>query len=326
MLRHGTVALLLLLTLMAGPAAASDTPPGEGCPPGYILGPYGCYEDPNQDGGGEDDGDEDGGGGGQTGCAQDSPLVQPAPCAYAGYTFSEAHDAYLRPLDPDQNERYRPPDGDLAWQGYWTGPPDQGWMYQWRKLAQWAPAVWGEYGYVWLAGPPVGPPVVDPEAVAEAILDGMGLEPVQIGMAPKPLEQVGDSIGLVGAPAWMWVENPGPTTWGPITDSGSEGGVTVTVTAQVDDIVWDMGDGASVTCDSPGDAYSQSLGVRESPSCGHTYERTSRDQAGQAYPVTATTNWSAEWEASTGASGTLDVDPLSSSVQVRIGERQLIEQ
>ncbi|PSL06068.1 hypothetical protein CLV30_103223 [Haloactinopolyspora alba] len=179
---------------------------------------------------------------------------------------------------------------------------------------------------MWLPSGPAAPEPVDPEALARQVLSGMNLEPVDIGMAPTPIEQDPDSMGLVGAPNWMWVRDPGPTTWGPLTDTGSEGAVTVTVAAQVDEAVWDMGDGSSVTCTSPGDPYDTAYGVRESPSCGHRYERTSRGQPDQAYAVSATTQWSVEWEASTGATGTLEVDPLTSTVHVRIGERQVIEQ
>ncbi len=198
-------------------------------------------------------------------------------------------------------------------------------MYEWRKLNNWQPTYWGDRGYVWLADGPGEPPPVDPEEVAETILDGMDFEPVEIGLAPKPLEQNPESIGVVGAPVWMWVANEGPTTWGPLEESATVGGITVTVTASVDDIVWDMGDGGSRTCKTPGQEYHESFGVRDSPTCGYLYEHTSRDQPDTAYAVSATTNWSAEWSASTGASGELDVEPLTSTVHARIGERQAIE-
>ncbi|RIQ29553.1 ATP/GTP-binding protein [Jiangella rhizosphaerae] len=153
----------------------------------------------------------------------------------------------------------------------------------------------------------------------------MRFEPLELGLAPRPLEQAPGSIGLVGAPVWMWVTNAGPTTWGPIEESATAGGITVTVTAEVESVTWDMGDGTSVSCETPGDAYVPALGVRPSPSCGHTYAQTSADQPGTAYAVTATANWTATWTASTGVGGTLEPPRPATTAHVRIGERQVIE-
>lgn len=306
---------VLAACFVASPTANADD---NRCPPGKEYIGSGCVDD------GEDDDDDPI----DTGCAQNDPLVSPAPCQMDGYTYILEYDSYLKALRPDQNEMYRPPDGELSGTGEWTGPPEEGHMYEARKLAGVPGGYhWGQYDLMWLPdGPGEPPPEVDPEELAQTILDGMSFEPPEIGMAPHPIEQDADSMGLVGAPAWMWIANPGSATWGPLIDDATEGGITVTVTAQVNDATWDLGDGTTVSCDTSGDAYDTAYGVRASPTCGHTYEHTSRDQPDQAYTVTATTNWSAEWESSTGVTGTLDVDPLTASAHVRIGERQLIEQ
>ncbi|WP_162605979.1 hypothetical protein [Jiangella aurantiaca] len=252
------------------------------------------------------------------------------PCEIDGFVFDAALDRYLLPLAPGQNERYRPPDGDLSHLGYWTGPQEQGWVFDWRKLAaNWSLGsyAWGDRGLMWLAEMPGEQPpvVVDPEEVAQQLLEGMTFEPLELGLAPRPLEHAPDSIGLVGAPVWMWVTNAGPTTWGPIEESATVGGITVTVTAEVGSVTWDMGDGTTVTCETPGDAYRPSLGVRPSPSCGHTYTQTSADQPGTAYAVTATATWTATWTASIGVDGTLEPPRPATTAHVRIGERQVIE-
>ncbi|WP_235034835.1 hypothetical protein OHU34_03395 [Streptomyces sp. NBC_00080] len=107
---------------------------------------------------------------------------------------------------------------------------------------------------------------------------------------------------LVGMPMWMWV-NQSPTTYGPNTASASAGGVTVTATAKVSKIVWAMGDGAAVTCAGPGTPYTAAAGKSDSPTCGHTYSRTSADQAGGRYRVTATSTWTIDWQVTTGGGG-----------------------
>lgn len=278
-------------------------------------------EDPLVD---EDDGD----GAHLTGCSQENPLATPAPCAIADFEFNAALDRYIRRLPPAENDLYRPPEGALSHLGYWTGDPVEGWIYEWRKLAGVAGGIhWGDYGYMWLAEAPGEEPpvVVDPEGVAQQLLEGMTFEPLELGLAPRPLEEATESIGLVGAPVWMWVTNAGPTTWGPIEKSVTVGGITVNVTAKAESVTWDMGDGATVTCETPGDACRTSLGVRPSPSCGHTYLQTSADQPGTAYAVTATANWTATWTASTGVGGTLEPPRPATTRHVRIGERQVIE-
>lgn len=311
------VCLVLVSPLVLGQLAEADD---NDCPPGYHFFGYGCVED---DPTGDENDDDDGR---LTGCTQQDPFVDPAPCEKDGFTFVVDSDSYVKPLEADQNELYRPPNGALSHLGYWEGDPDEGWMYEWRKLAGWGGGIhWGAYGLMWLADGPDEQPVVDPEALARAILDRMEFEPVEIGLAPKPLEQNPDSIGVVGAPVWMWVTNAGPTTWGPLEESTTVGGIAVTVTAEVQDVVWDMGDGSTKTCTTTGKEYREAYGVRNSPSCGYQYERTSRNQPDTAYSVSATTTWTAEWTASTDASGSLEVEPLTSTVHARIGERQVIE-
>ncbi|WP_141711846.1 hypothetical protein [Jiangella alba] len=288
------------------------------CPPATYFDGAGCV--PEETPG--DDGDPV-----LTECTQQDPFVFPAPCEKDGYEYVATLDRFLRPMSADKNELYRPPDGALSHLGYWTGDPSEGWIYEWRKLAGVAGGVhWGDYGYIWLADAPGEPPVVvDPEAVAQGVLEGMTFEAPELGLAPRPLEEAPGSIGLVGAPVWMWVANAGPTTWGPVEESRTVGGVTVTVVAEVESVTWDMGDGRRVRCGSAGEVYTPRLGVRASPSCGHVYTQTSGDQPDTAYAVTATANWTATWSASTGAAGTLESPRLAATAHVRIGERQVIE-
>ncbi len=147
----------------------------------------------------------------------------------------------------------------------------------------------------------------------------MGLKAIAIGIVPEPKP---GSIGLVGMPAWMWVAQPAPNTWGPITRGASAGGVTVTATAKVHDVVWSMGDGSVVTCTSPGTPYQDSYGKRDSPDCGHTYTRTSRGKSGDAYPISATSHWLITW-AGGGQTGTINLD-FTAGTQIKVGEMQVL--
>ncbi|MET8453135.1 ATP/GTP-binding protein [Streptomyces sp. NPDC005209] len=127
---------------------------------------------------------------------------------------------------------------------------------------------------------------------------------------------------LVGMPMWMWV-NQSPTTYGPNSASASLAGVTVTATAKVTRIDWQMGDGTTVTCQGPGTTYTASYGKRESPTCGHTYSRTSAAQPGGKYPVTAIATWTVNWQATGGETGQF-TETRQSQQLLAIGELQVV--
>lgn len=160
------------------------------------------------------------------------------------------------------------------------------------------------------------------EELAQEAVAAMNLEPGQIGSAPHS-----DGMGLIGLPTWLWVANPAENTTGPITRSASDSGLTVTATATLDRIVYDMGDGQTVTCaeeNAPGTEYDESHGDSPSPTCGHQYQQTSTSQPGQSYTVTADSYWTVEWSGG-GESGTIPID-LSTSTELTIGESQAVVQ
>jgi hypothetical protein len=143
----------------------------------------------------------------------------------------------------------------------------------------------------------------------------MQLRAVSIGIVP---EDVPGRVGIIGLPSWMWVEDPGQHTMGPITRTASAGGYSVTATAKVTKFVWNMGDGASVTCTGPGTPYSDSYGKQSSPTCGHTYIRPG------SYAVSATSYWEVAW-AGIGQTGVIPID-FTSTANITMGEVQVLNQ
>lgn len=113
----------------------------------------------------------------------------------------------------------------------------------------------------------------------------MQLRAIEIGIAPKSGP---NRMGLIGMPTWMWVANPTANTWGPISRTATAGGMKAMVTAKVNRVVWNMGDGHSVTCAGQGHPYHQWIGKRDSPDCGYHYTRTSGWEPGEEFMVTAT--------------------------------------
>lgn len=164
----------------------------------------------------------------------------------------------------------------------------------------------------WSATPPAAVP--DPALLAQQAVDSMGLRAIRVGIVPRT---DGGSVGLVGVPNWMWVDAPDAVTFGPSTASASAGGWTVTATARVDSVTWDMGDGQIVTCGA-GTPYRDSYGSSPSPDCGHVYT-----EQGQ-YTVTATSHWVVTWSG-IGQVGTISMN-LTESALVTIGEAQVLTQ
>ncbi|MGC0252671.1 hypothetical protein [Pseudactinotalea sp. Z1748] len=142
----------------------------------------------------------------------------------------------------------------------------------------------------------------------------MNLTAGQIGTTPLQ-----GSDGLIGLPTWLWVDNPGESTTGPITRSASSGGVSVSATGTLDQVVYQMGDGNTVTCansNAPGTPYTEAAGTSPSPTCGHTYSSTG------THTITAVSHWTVQWSGG-GQQGTIPIE-LSRSVDHRVGEVQSV--
>ena len=143
----------------------------------------------------------------------------------------------------------------------------------------------------------------------------MGLQAIAIGIVP---ESAPGRIGIIGLPSWMWAQTPGENTMGPITRSATAGAYSVSATAKVNKVVWNMGNGDSVTCSGPGTPYADSYGKASSPTCGYTYVRPG------AYTVTATSYWIVTW-AGIGQTGTIPLN-FSRSTAITMGEVQVLNQ
>lgn len=174
----------------------------------------------------------------------------------------------------------------------------------------------------WALTPPPGPAApADPATLAQRAVAEMTFRAITIGMVPdegiapdgKPY------VGLVGLPTWMWVANPTPETAGPQTRTVSAGGITVTATATLQRVVWDMGENRGeksvVTCGA-GTPYMDSYGGKDSPTCGYRY------QTQGTHTVTATSYWTVAWSGA-GQSGTIPLH-FTSTRQVAIGELQVL--
>lgn len=218
------------------------------------------------------------------------------PCKNELGTWYSPALCWISPVDP------LPPYSDAAWNGHTNGS-----LYYCRI----APSYFtGTPLIIWI-GSRTPPP--DPEQLAREAVRQMQLKPIAIGIAPN--DDPG-SVGLVGMPIWLWAADPGSQTIGPISRSVSEGGFTVTATAEVERIRWSMGDGGVMTCAGPGTPYKIKYGITESPTCGYRF-----DKQGE-FTVTARSDWVVNWRG-IGETGTFRIY-LTQNTQVVIGELNVV--
>lgn len=154
----------------------------------------------------------------------------------------------------------------------------------------------GRIGTMWIPDGQNQPaaPQIDPEVVARRAVDSMKL------IGPKIANPRPGGKYVVGMPMWMWVDRT-PTTYGPNSATATAGGVTVTATAEVSSIKWEMGDGAeAVVCDGSGTKYEPSMGKALSPDCGHVYDKASTAEVGGKFHGTATATWTVNWQVTGG--------------------------
>ncbi|MDN5666858.1 MAG: hypothetical protein L0G87_00505 [Renibacterium salmoninarum] len=266
-----------------------------------------------------DDGGKPGGGGttgsggggftpGPTSCADKAG--KEIECSKDGAPYNAAKGCYLKVADPQKP----PPPGKDAAQGAWY------------TCSSFPPCEQSDLGAVtctnssvdfWSDTPPPGISTYTPAQAAAQLVKTFQLRGIDIGIVPKDTP---GSVGTVGLPVWMWVNNPQPLTYGPYSVTAAIGGVSITATARVTNIAWNMGDGNTVNCAGTGTPWNGTN--TPSPDCGYRYQNQSVGQPGNAYQVTATSSWVVEWSGA-GQTGQIPMQTVSRT-QLQIGEIQTI--
>ncbi|WP_204037006.1 hypothetical protein [Micromonospora qiuiae] len=299
--RRALLAAGLALLLAIGPVVpATAAGPGGNCPPAQPN----CNvwdDDPGTPGGGDNNGGGGNGGGGNGdgggGVCQWKGRTVPCYEETLGW-FSSGEGCYYKIAESPPEE---PPEG-----------------YQYYTRSCYGGAI-SDVSLRLLAVPPPGfgaPP--DPEELARRAFASITLLAPRISVAPR--KNIGP--GLVGLPVWMWAQR-GPNQFGPLSASATDRGLTVTIEARVDEVVWDMGNGVEVSCTGPGtryDATSRYAG-RPSPDCGYD---SGYPKAG-TYQVRATAHWTVEWRSSSGRSDNIPgVTRTTDPVSIQINELQVV--
>lgn len=196
----------------------------------------------------------------------------------------------------------RPPGGPGGYEWAWVSCPGSEPMLVGQEPSDGTPAE--------------GAPAISPLEVALMARDKFVLPRPVIGSSPKPSD-----LQLVRLNTWLHVER---STWRSYTATATAGGITATVTATPTVTTWTMGDGTTVICRGPGTPYTRSSDPHSgSPTCGHTYLRSSLDAPGHRFKVTATITWGIQWTAA-GSGGTLPPLFTTATTSFRVAESQAI--
>ena len=161
-------------------------------------------------------------------------------------------------------------------------------------------------------------PVVDPGVLAAEAHGRLVLPSPEIRLNPAPPRDQ-----LVNLATWLWLDG---SSWSSRSAQASVPGVSVTVSARPERVIWDMGDGHQVVCHGPGTPYDTTRpAAAQRTDCSHTYRRSSAGVPGEHYVITATVEWSAAWSvAGAPGGGSLPLLRRSSSQPVRVAEAQAI--
>jgi hypothetical protein len=120
----------------------------------------------------------------------------------------------------------------------------------------------------------------------------------------------------VNFPMWLWVDSASFRTQ---TVTASAAGISATTTAVPIDVIYDTGDGHSITCSGPGSAYNPGLPAEaQTTACSYKYSKSTDGRA--PYAISATIDWSVSWSSNVGQSGTLPPLTTTSSGSLNVDQ------
>lgn len=132
---------------------------------------------------------------------------------------------------------------------------------------------------VWI---PAGTPIAALPSVPGLLQQAMG----QAALADPTLVLNPPGDQVTNLASWLAVE---PSEWNTVGASASAGGVTATVTATPEAVLWNLGDGDSITCPGPGVLYDPNEPASaQSTYCSYLWPESSAGAPGGVFQVTAT--------------------------------------
>ena len=229
---------------------------------------------------------------------------EPVACQSRNGTWYDHVNAWCSPADP------QPPKSDEIWEGRTEGV-----VHMCTR-----PGVNGLPAGVWdrLFPPgtaPQAPPPPDPVVVAKRLVASVGLQGIEPGTTPTTIERNPEAQGAVGLPLWVWPENPGPTTTGPVSSATPVAAYTVSIRGELAELEVDLGDGSEPLHCTRWKPFRPKVMDRDTPiACGKRYGYEKQGY----HTITVTAHWRIRWQG-VGRAGEL-THAVSTSRTLKIGE------
>lgn len=211
----------------------------------------------------------------------------------------------------------QPPPGDPAWGGH---DPEHGRLWYSLCAGEFGDTSWDGSGNTivdYVAGDPYYVADGDTPDGAGAAIDPMVLVERAAGALdfPTPTPVFGPDQATVAVKVPVWLST---TPFEPVTQTASAGQLTATVTAELSDTTWEMGEpvdpaapgalAAPVVCAGSGVPYNPGMDPG-APPCGYTYVwRSLPERTGGAgtWPVTITSSYTTGWTITDGTGAVID--------------------
>jgi hypothetical protein len=162
-------------------------------------------------------------------------------------------------------------------------PSPEGW---WLVLCGDGRSVGAELVYVWPRSAALPPAVRD--RLVDAAIDALEVPYLAPHTSP---EGTPDQPLITGLDTWVWVD---PAAWTPVTARAAIPAAAVTATATPVSLTWRPGDDSPPrACPGPGRPWSGT--TAPDATCGHRYQRTSRQAPDGVWPLTVTVTWEVTW-------------------------------
>ena len=180
---------------------------------------------------------------------------------------------------------------------------------------------------VWVPTATVNAPVpisVAPTTVAQTAERSIRLPVPELHFNPS-------DYSVVNLPTWLWINS---AIWHTYSATASVGSLSATAEATPVSVTWSLGDGSSVICPGPGNAYQPGVpDAQQAPQCSHVYKRSSAGQSSPdgdpndaAFTVVATVEWEVTWSSTVaGESGSLPPLQTNSSALLRVEQVQAVD-
>jgi hypothetical protein len=224
----------------------------------------------------------------------------------------------------------QPPPGDPLWQGQSSAPPAK--LYTVTCETHNGTNIGNAAATIQYSTQPPLNPNQSLSFFQQAAAAALNLLVIGVSFLPFPVTGTAPPSGsaVVGVPVWLWADIP-PSWWDQQSTNKNVLGTKVVLSFQGEQVVWDMGDGQTVTCSTPGTAYTKPATAvppnvaykvytgtpGPSPDCGYIYKTVG------SYGVTATLTWFMAFQVG-GTSGTFVLSRTTKITPMNIGELQAV--